>query len=151
MSVNRENIYAALFNLVKAAPSVVKSGRRLIHWADVATADMPALFVVQKTEVIEIRDGAPPRYKLEVDIVLYASTGSDESQAPSSILNPLVDYVTKVLNPDPAAGRQTLGGLVRYAQTTGSITTDEGLLGTIGFVIIPVEIMTERDWQVDPT
>lgn len=44
----RETIYAALWELGASAAQFTSTNRRLRHWADVAPAEQPALFMSEK-------------------------------------------------------------------------------------------------------
>jgi hypothetical protein len=139
--MNREIIYSSLLDLLSAASGITTASRRLKHWADVAPADHPALFMVQKSETATVVTGQPTRWSLRVDVYLYVRGASDIS--PASILNPTLDAVTAALMPaTSASGPQTLGGLVTYARIEGAIETDEGTLGDQAVAIIPIQIFT---------
>jgi hypothetical protein len=136
----REDIYAALFNLVSAAPHLVTTSRKLKHWVDVSPSQRPALFQTQKHEAIMNSTGSPGKWMLEVDLYIYVSTAG--AQHPGEVLNPILDFITAALaNPFPGQP-QTLGGLVHYARVEGVIETDEGTLGDDAVAIIPVKMLT---------
>lgn len=139
--MNRELIYSSLLELLSATSGITTASRRLKHWGDVAPADQPALFMVQKSETATVVTGQPTRWSLKVDVYLYVRGSSDV--APATILNPLLDAVTAVLMPaTSASGPQTLGGLVSYARIEGAIETDEGTLGDQTVAIIPIHLLT---------
>jgi hypothetical protein len=139
--MNRELIYSSLLGVLSAATGVNTVSRRLKHWADVAPADQPALFMVQKSEMAQVTTGQPTRWSLRVDIYVYVRSSGD--LPPATYLNPILDAVASVLNPDAVSnGPQTLGGLVTYARIEGTIETDEGVLGDQAVAIIPVKIFT---------
>jgi len=140
MYVDREQIYDALFQLIGQAPGINLKARRLRHWADVPDSQQPALFMLQRNETPLQVTNMPPRWKLNVELYLYAKT-QDINEAPSAILNPIIDYVDRALAPINGMENQTLGGLVHYCRISGALQTDEGLLGDQAVVIIPVEIM----------
>ncbi len=139
--MNREAVYAGVFARVSAVPGLVTASRRLRHWSDVAPAEQPALFQVQRGEDVHRLRGLPPRRQLSLDLYLYAATGGDPGTAPAQILNPLIDAIEAALAPDPVTGTQTLGGLVEHAWIEGRIETDEGVLGDQAVMIVPVEIL----------
>jgi hypothetical protein len=138
--MNREPIYAALFALVQGAGAFVTASRRLRHWSDVAAAEQPALFLIQKSETAEERRPLPIKWRARVDLYLYAHA-PDELTAPATVLNPLLDAVEAVLAPDPVSHVQTLGGLVQHCWIAGGIQTDEGVLGGQSVAIVPVEFL----------
>ena len=143
MSIIRETIYNALFALVENAATFKTTSRLLLHWTDVPAELQPALFLTQTKEAAETkRTGIPIIWTFHATIHLYANVGqqADSGQAPSTILNPIVDSICNLLQPPPGigAGEQTLGGLVTRCRISGEIITDEGLLGPQGVVQIPV-------------
>jgi hypothetical protein len=139
--MNREAIYGALFALLSRAAPFATAARRLRHWSDVAAAEQPALFLVQKRETAQRRSGQPTRWTLLVDLYVYARA-ADELSPPAAVLNPLLDAIDAALGPDNAASnRQTLGGLIEHAAIGGAIETDEGALGGQAVAIVPVEVV----------
>ena len=138
--MNREPIYAALFALVQSAASFVTTSRRLRHWSDVAAAEQPALFQIQKSEAAEERRPLPVKWRASVDLYLYAHA-PDELTPPATVINPLLDAIEAALAPDPVSHVQTLGGLVQHCWIAGRIQTDEGVLGGQSVAIVPVEIL----------
>lgn len=140
---SRETIYAGLFSRVSTAANFTTISRRLKHWNDVAPANQPALFQAQKSEDALVSPGLNTKWRLRLDLYVYAHTGGDPSSSPGSVLNPLLDAVTAVFAPDNlATNKCTLGGLVEHAWIEGTIETDEGYLGDQGVAIIPVSIVT---------
>ena len=141
--IAREPIYAALFDLAAGAAGFVTSARRWRHWSDLAPAEQPALFMLQKEEVASAATlGAPTVWTLAVELYLYAHA-SDPYVAPAAILNPLVDGVEAALAPLPATGIQDLGlsSMVSHARIAGKIEIAEGALRDQAVAIIPVEIL----------
>lgn len=136
----REPIYEALFALLSGAADFTTSSRRLRHWSDVGPAEQPALFMVQKSETAERKNGLPPKWRALVDVFVYVHA-PDEATPPSTALNPLLDAIEAVLAPGRAGAVQTLGGLVEHAWIAGKIETDEGVLGGQSVAIVPVEIL----------
>jgi hypothetical protein len=136
----REPIYAALFALIEDAAPFVTTSRRLRHWSDVGAAEQPALFMIQKSETAEERRPLPVKWRASVDLYLYAQA-PDETTAPATVLNPLLDALETALAPDPVSHVQTLGGLVQHCWVSGRIATDEGVLGGQSVAIVPVEIL----------
>ena len=137
--INRETIYAALFAKLAAVSGFTTVSRRLKHWTDTPPGDQPALFVIQRREIVQTVPALNPVYELEVDAYLYAYSG-DMNASPAQLLNPLLDAVTATLLPDASNNKQTLGGLVQHAWIDGSIETDEGVLGNQAVAIIPIRI-----------
>lgn len=138
--VTREAVYAAVFARAAAIPGLVTASRKARHWADVAPAEQPALFQIQRQESFEAMTGLPPKRRFGVDLYLYAHS-RDPAVAPSSLLNPLLDAVEAAFAPEPVSGVQTLGGLVEHTVIGARIETDEGVLGDQAVMIVPVEIL----------
>ena len=143
--MNREAIHAALFELLDGAYGFNSSARRIKHWDDVNSSDFPALFLVHKYDTVEyLSKGAPPKYKMLFDVVIYVNTDGDHSTPSVSLMNPIIDAMDSVFGsaPYPLGNDQTLGGLVCYCRMGGgNMQTDEGALGDIGVAIIPVEVL----------
>lgn len=137
--MNREPIYAALFDLVAAAPGLVTTSRKLLHWDDVPASNRPALFMSQKGETAINTTGQPTKWRLDIDLYLYVSTQGEDY--PGAVLNPILDYITDALDYPFAGVPQTLGGKAQWARIEGRIETDEGTLGNDAVAIIPVQIL----------
>lgn len=138
--MTREPIYAALFAMISSNTLLKIKSRKFRHFSDVDAADQPALFQVQTREVPITVTGQPTQWKLMVDLYLYANSGETDTP-PSSQINLILDAITNLFDPNPISAKQTLGGLVHYVRVSGSIETDEGLLGPQGIAIIPIEIL----------
>jgi hypothetical protein len=139
----RESIYAALWELAAGAASFASANRRLRHWADVASAEQPALFMSEKggTAVIKAL-GTPIVWTLYADFYVYVHS-SDPYLAPSMLLNPLLDALEAALAPLPVTGIQDLGlpAMVQHAYIAGKVETDEGVLGDQAIAIVPVQVL----------
>ena len=139
----REWIYSALWELGSSAARFASANRRLRHWADVAPAEQPALFMSEKGGQAAVKKlGAPIVWTLYADFYLYAHP-SDPYLAPATILNPLLDALEAALAPSPTTGIQNLGlpAMVQHAYISGKVQTDEGVLGDQAIAIVPVEIL----------
>jgi hypothetical protein len=139
----RESIYAALFSRVSTAALFKTIGRRYKPFTEIAPADQPALFQVQRKEESQTQTGQPTIWKFHVDLVIYVNSGNEMDTVVSSLMNPILDAVTGLFDPDASTnfGKQTLGGLVHYARVSGPIETDEGVLDRPAYAIIPIEIL----------
>lgn len=140
--MNREPIFAALFDLVSVAPGLVTMSRTLKHWSDVSAEERPALFQAQggQTVVATAANGLPSKWMMEASLYVYVST--DGSASPGQVLNPILDAIEAMLAPNPMGVPQKLGGLVEWVRIEGTIETSEGTLGTDEVAIIPVRILT---------
>jgi hypothetical protein len=139
----RETIYSALWDLGESAALFASASRRLRHWADVAPAEQPALFLSEKGgQAVVKKLGAPIVWTLYADFYVYAHS-SDPYLAPATILNPLLDSLEAALAPSPTTGIQNLGlpEIVQHAYIVGKVQTDEGVLGDQAIAIVPIEIL----------
>jgi hypothetical protein len=143
-SIKREQIDNALFQRLNSfLPSSVKTvSRRLKMWSEVPPSEQPAIFMIKRDENITRTRGLPAKVTARFDIVIYANNGGDQSVAPAGLINPVIDAVQDALEPDQT-GVQDLGfaGSVSHCHISGSIQTDEGVLGDQAIVIIPVEVL----------
>lgn len=140
--MNREAIAAALFTLVKSLPGLVTTSRRLKHWSDVPAEEQPALFQTQGKENVDTsaqKMGASNLHRLEFSVYIYVHN-TDPTVTSASLLNPLLDALEAALSTTPGT-KQTLGGLVQHAFISGSIETDEGVLGDQAVAVIPIEVL----------
>lgn len=138
--ISREPVYAALFAKLQAAAPFVTTSRRFKHFADVAPADQPALFLVQRPESVSTTPGLDSVHELSCDAVVYANARGDDSVVPAAVINGLVDAVFAALKPNPITNKQSLGGLVEHAWVEGQIETDEGLLQEQGYALVPIRM-----------
>src|SRR6516165_12824216 len=107
--VVRESIFAALWTLGAGAASFASTNRRLRHWADVAPAEQPALFMSEKGgRAVTKALGAPIAWTLYANFYLYVHS-SDPYLAPAMLLNPPLDALEAPLAPSPATGIQNPG------------------------------------------
>lgn len=141
--MNREAIYAALYNLLLGVPGIVVAERRLRHWNDVKPVEQPYLCVAQGNQTATQGNpviGVSAKWVLEADIYVYVQTRG--KQIPGTVLNPILDAIEQALEPPfPDIDKcQTLGGLVEHCWIEGTIETDEGTLGDQAVAIIPVLI-----------
>lgn len=147
--MNRENIYKALFDLLKAnatlsdpATGCKTFGRLLKHWDDVGAAQQPALFLMQGAEdPVYVSGNMPAKWQLHPHLYLYVNTSGDSARVPASVMNPLLDAIVSALTPNPVSNTVSLGGQVEHCRI-GRIETDEGVLGVQGVAIIPIDIVS---------
>ncbi|TXH41837.1 MAG: hypothetical protein E6Q97_36740 [Desulfurellales bacterium] len=140
----RETIFVTLFDLVASVTGLKSYSRRLKHWGDVPHTDQPALFLVQRTESAKITTKLPTVWTFRADLVLYGHNSGQDSVAPMSSLNPIVDEIVAKLLPAGGVEEQTLGGLVERCRIEGEILTDEGALGDQAIVVIPLTLFVPQ-------
>jgi hypothetical protein len=139
----RETIYGALWWLAAGAANFASANRRLRHWADLAPAEQPALFMSEKGgHAVTKALGGPTIWTLHADFYVYVHS-SDPYLAPAMLLNPLLDALEAALGPSPVTGIQNLGlpAMVQHTYIAGRVETDEGVLGDQAIAIVPVEIL----------
>jgi hypothetical protein len=143
----REPIYSALFSTLQAAllapagPFQTVS-RRWQDPAQIAPADRPALFQVQKEELAATCvNGLPLNWRLSLDLVLYSACASDSSAVPSTELNSLLDAVETAVRSITPGLAQTLAGKVTDCRIQGKIEIVENVQGSVALAVVPVEIL----------
>jgi len=141
MNRSRESIYSALFALVSGAAPFVTTSRRVQLINTMQPSQLPALFQQQVGEDTQQVKGIPPKYRLSVELAIYAFN-PDQNGAASPQLNALIDAVEAALAPDPATGVQTLGGLVSHCFINGKTEIFEGDLGNRAAAVVPIDIIT---------
>ena len=105
----RETIYGALWTLGSLRDCFASANRRLRHWADVAPAEQPALFMSEKGGHAAVKAlGAPIVWTLYADFYIYVHS-SDPYLAPATILNPLLDALERRWRPRRRPGFRTSG------------------------------------------
>lgn len=143
MTIIREQIYEALFELVNSAAQFTTAERRLRHWSDVSPAEQPAVFTSEKGgHAVSKAYGTPQVWTLLVDLYVYVHS-SDPYRSPAMVLNPLLDAIEAAVAPNPNTGIQNLGlpSMVQHVRIEGKLETDEGVLGDQAVAVIPVEIL----------
>lgn len=97
--MNREAIYAALFNLVSNVEGIVVAERRLRHWNDVRAVEQPYLCVAQGNQTAT--QGSPvirvnAKWQMEADIYIYVQTTG--KQVPGTVMNLFLMRLNKHLH-----------------------------------------------------
>src|SRR5215469_3154189 len=133
----REQIYSALFGVLQAAllspagPFKTVS-RRWQDPAQIAPADRPALYQVQKDELAKTSViGAPVLWKIGLDLVLYTAGDAEPNVVQSTELNNLLDAVELAVDNTTPGLAQSLGRLVTYCRIDGKIEIVENVQGTM--------------------
>lgn len=144
----REQIYSALFTtlqgaLLSPAGPFKTVSRRWQDQSQISPADRPALYQVQKDELVGTSvNGLPIHAKLTLDLVLYTSGDSEPGSIPSTELNSLLDGVEAAIRSATPDIAQSLGGRVSHCRIEGKIEIVENVMGSMALVVIPVEILT---------
>jgi hypothetical protein len=139
--MNREAIYSALYNQLSGSVTATMSGRGPKHFKNIPQGAQPAFFVNQLSEQVESELGRPQKWRLKVEVILYAY---DSGAGTVAQINGMVDQVQAALQAKPGekSPSTTLGGLVSHAWITQvqSFTPIENLQQ--GIAIVNVEMLT---------
>lgn len=151
-TLTREGINAALFALLQTVPGITTFTRVWKNFDQFAPAEQPVLILATgNPRPTQDEDGAPTRWKYEFVVYLYAyAQSSNNSVAPSTIINNLMDAIEAVLKPMAINGPpgwpgkvQVLGdltGRIRHAWISDTVLTDEGVLGPQSIAVFPIEV-----------
>ncbi|MGH8402574.1 MAG: hypothetical protein ACRESO_04095 [Gammaproteobacteria bacterium] len=138
--IAREPIFSALFAKLSALTEFTTTSRRLQSIQDIAIENFPAAYQLQGKQVVHKKVNVPPIYEMEASWILCAFE-SDQTIAPSTQLNALIDDAVGALEPDATTNANTLGGLVTQCTIEGDIEVFEGVLGDRAVAIIPIRIL----------
>jgi hypothetical protein len=148
LALDRDKIFSALFERLKALPDFVTCEEVLKPWSAVPGEQQPALFVVKGMETVFNERGLPPKWSLTARLYLYAHAASRPDVVPGRQVNRLLTVIEQALERTPEEGTDgttpwatTLGGLVSHAWIDGSVETDEGALGDQTVAVITVEML----------
>src|SRR5580765_4499961 len=120
MDFAREDIYNALFGLLKDLTGIQNAARRFITWDQLQPEELPYLMQIETRELAEVNGrGIPVKWCLSVEaLVIVESTKGD---SPYPIINPLIDVIEKTFFKDPNLGAETLGGKVSQVRIKGAV------------------------------
>jgi len=148
MTIDREAIYVALFNLLSntLSGSCATIGRRHIMPPDIGPEQQPALFVCGTGEMRDPKPrGTPGKVTLKATLFLYCYDsgineipGQEQTLAATQI-NQLLSTIEDAI--EPAHGPQTLGGLVSHCWIEGETLLDPGIFGPQAVSMIPVQML----------
>jgi len=137
----REQVFAALYAQLQTLPGLATVSRRLVSIEDVPDENFPAAYQMQGNQKLTFQGSTPTLNVWSASWLLYVRQ-ADPAQAPSAMLNPLIDAACAVIQPQPAAlAKNTLGGLVEYVAIDGDIEIFEGVLGDRALAILPLKIV----------
>lgn len=141
----REQVAAALFNLLKSSATYKYSSRRFKTWTQIQSVMKPALFMIEHEEDHAKQKMITPAVRvMNIDVYIFISTGLDPNAVPITDLNNLIDTIDPssggVLKPG-SNGQQTLGGLVTNVYIDGKIIKVPGDLDGNGVAIIPLKVV----------
>jgi len=149
IGLNPEPLYAALAARVAAAASLTAGvSRRMPPSNQVGPAEQSCAFVPAGKHTPINTPGGVPMWRIDTVIFVYART-DDPGQAPSSMLNPLVQDIEAQLRWQAADGLAlgkgpgtwgTLGKLCEHCEIT-SVEYAEGIPDGQGVAFIHVQIL----------
>lgn len=154
MKSTREQIYAAVFALVKNTPGLAVASRVWRAPDELSDSQFPALFADEGTENKEFTQqrGFGPRYTLHVDITVYVANPAvsdtpigQETSLPSTAMNNFLDAIEVAFQIPPGQERLTLGGLVEHCQISGKTDRVSAVPGNglqVSMAVVPVQITT---------
>lgn len=146
----REQIYATLWDRIADRASVlanfITTGRFLRPITELATSQMPALFLVEHGEQwVKAGKGIDAKRTLQCSIVAYAWTPAQSELYPSTLLNDLMDAIDDVIeNPGTPDNAVTLGGTVAHVYIEGEVKIIEGQLSSgenASVLVVPMTIV----------
>jgi hypothetical protein len=137
--MKREPIAVALFNMLKALPSVETADRILRHVNEMQPSELPALFLVPNGHAATRKTGLPKVWHLDYLVYVYTRKG-DSKEAPDTQINAVLDEVEAALEPASGVTDFTLGGACDWCRIEGQIETDAGALGDAALAVVPIRI-----------
>ncbi|MDP9267260.1 MAG: hypothetical protein M3P27_02910 [Acidobacteriota bacterium] len=150
MSINREEIWAALLARLKTALANKFKiiSRRHVMPPDLAPAQQPALFLCQTGE---LRSQLPERtdgtLKLEGVLIVYL-TDTNANPVPGregklavTELNDLLATIEDAIAPDVEGELQTLGDLCYRCWIEGNTEMEAGIIGQQLVAVVPINIV----------
>src|SRR5579863_1005583 len=138
----REQVYSALFALLRTAPGFATYSRRMLDYSAIAPNLMPILILWQQPEESDYQPGRGlPRDTLEAFIVIVFQNESKPSEGDpttaipgATIINPLIDAVRAAMAPDDdTTNSLTLNGLVEWCRVEGRTIVETGDTDANGF------------------
>lgn len=155
MSLNREALFDALFQRLTNLGGFVYTSRIFATYDDIDASQQPALIMTKGSETVENKRGFPPKWTLNGTIYIYCRNDQDTHISPSVQLNQLITLVEGAFERTPTESAitnapyldspsdflTTLNGRCSHAWITGTIQTDEGMLGQQAVALVPFEIV----------
>ncbi len=145
----REAVYAALFAFVQEAlnsagfPAVTAS-RSAQHYSNVGAESMPAIFQLQKGELVIRKRGLDEKVTLQCELLVYTAGSQDGVTPASTAINNIIDTIDTALSSDTTPeNNQNLGmpDVVQHAWIEGKVEVFEAILVNTSIAIIPIHIL----------
>lgn len=148
----REAVFSALFARLQTIGSAFTTySRRMLDYSVIPPSLMPILILWEQPEETVWPNRGTKKDYWEAFIFIVFKNSSRPSQndpttatAGATIINPLLDAVRTVLEPDdPTEGELTLDGLVQWVRVDGRtlIETGDTESDGIGGAVIPIRIL----------
>jgi hypothetical protein len=143
----REAIAQAFYDLIVSTSGRVvtlkTSSRRLRSFEQVDPAEMPALFMAQRTETQERSVlGLPAKRTMKYEIFIYTCDPQATSVIPSQQMNMLADAIEEAIAPNPTTGLLRLGELAASARIDGTVEYYENVTPDgKSIMIIPISVL----------
>lgn len=155
MALNREVLFSTLFARLSLIDGFMYKSRVFKTYDDLEASQQPALIMVKTSESVENSRGLPPTWTLNGTIYIYCRNDQDPYAGGSIQLNQLITLVEAAFERQPNeytianAPYQdmgmdfltTLNGQCSHCWISGSIQTDEGMLGSQAAASIPFSIV----------
>lgn len=141
MNVPREQVSAALFNLLKTAYPWVKSARAAQMWDAVGSTNQPYMAVFAVGNEAKEQARALTRWRMKFVCLVYLRADQSQVDAGTTVettINQIIDAVDAALVGPIKGERQTLGGLVEHAWIEGEIFIDTGIVDQQCAILIPI-------------
>jgi hypothetical protein len=136
----RDTVYSGVLTFLAKAVGVRTITRVPLPEQSLATANMPVLEQLNANEEAERpRVGMPVLWRVELPLIVYITTPDNDTA--DTVMCNLIDAVEEALAPDPATGKQTIGGLVVDCKLKKT-TRDPGYQVGIGAAGILLDILT---------
>lgn len=146
MSVGHDWAYVGLINLLRDAGGFKVVEDVLRHWSDVdQRAEMPYCALTMGSESPSyLGRSSLAVWTLRPSLWIYVHAPDPKHAIPRTLISTCIGHLENILRERAGEVAQSLGfpaGRVKHARMQGEIETDEGTLGTIGYAIVPVEVM----------
>jgi hypothetical protein len=155
MALNREALFSTLFDRLCLINGIVYKSRIFKTYDDLEASEQPALIMVKTSESVANQRGLPPIWTLQGTIFLYCRNDQDPYVGASVQLNQLITLVEAAFERQPneytipnapyqdmpSDYLTTLNGQCSHCWISGTIQTDEGMLGSQAAASIPFEIV----------
>jgi len=136
--IDVETVMEALLTHIRAkVPDFVTTGRRVVHWNQVA--EQPAFFL-RRVGMSDHHNGNMPITTIEAEGWIYSDAGQDPGAVPDQGLAALEQKLREVAFAPDDQMRFTLHGLVYWCRIEGRSDISPGDIGPQAIARIPIRI-----------